>query len=177
MDIYSMIYDVLKESFPAVQEFDRMSFLEEYPYCYGQTQTKLGMWFIKTNRYGQAVLIATEALRSYLVPIYLLQKDQKISREKYANDVIRAKVDNMAQELTDWNLLDSRSRQMLRRFPMIRNLRNVFAHNIPDKESYETDVVDPKKEIEAYYDALNEFGVELEEKWGEIEKRYSRSKK
>ncbi len=168
LDIYNMISDTLKESFPNIQEFDKMNSLDEYPYCYGQIQTKLGMWFMMTNRYGQAVLIATEAVRSFLVPIYLIRENKKITRETCAREENRKEGEKMIDELLNSNLLSSESKQMLGQLIKMKKMRNVFAHNIPEKESYENEYIEPQKFIKNFYEALYEFGMELQEKWSDI---------
>ena len=174
-DIYVMMDQVLSERFPSVEQFGRMNRLKEDPAVYGIIQTKLGKWFLETNRYGQAMLIATEALRSYVVGLSLAKNNKELSREKYENEEERANSELLYRQLKGSRNLSDSSRKLFTNIHPMKKMRNIYAHNLSesgqggDKTEDRRDAANSvKKMIEEFYNGLELFGEELQDHWKEI---------
>ena len=176
-DIYTMINEVLKENFPSVEMFNNLEHIADKPTCYGALQTKLGKWFLKTNRYGQAVLVAIEALRSYLVPIYLLKNKMEITYEACIEEKNRSGLEKVLQSVLDKELIDNDYRYLYSNLPRMKNLRNICAHNLSEGAA-STWTVDDSREsivelIHEYYDKLEKLEEEINSKWNGIKEEYT----
>ena len=165
----------MSERFPSVEQFGRMNRLKEDPAVYGIIQTKLGKWFLETNRYGQAMLIATEALRSYVVGLSLAKNNKELSREKYENEEERSNSELLYRQLKGSRNLSDSSKKLFTNIHPMKKMRNIYAHNLSesgqggDKTEDRRDAANSvKKMIEEFYNGLELFGEELQDHWKEI---------
>ena len=172
LDIYTMINDVLNENFPSIDEFETMNELHNNPAIYGQIQTKLGKWFLKTNRYGQAVLVATEAVRSYMVPIYLIKENKEVTRSACEKETNRDGAEKLLGSFFESNIVKGSLGIISTQINVLKRIRNVYAHNLSDRREYQTENNEIQKKIENYYDKLEDLGKEIEKKWELIREHY-----
>lgn len=98
-------------------------------------------WYLKQNRYGQAVATALEALRSYLVPFYLKYKNVQVNEKNCENEEYRkAALDILAYTKTYYDKSGKKpdyAAQAVCQLECCRQcakqVRDNFAHNLNEK--------------------------------------------
>lgn len=173
-DLREMILSVIKDKFFDDMSVTNMSDIgsELLNKEQAEMQYRLSKWYYKQNRYGQALATGLEALRSYLVPMYLKWSGED-DIQKNVNDMEkRDKSINRMNDLVS-NYKNSKKTgnsethdetadifsELNYRFLKARPIRNIFAHNLKRK-SIGSDFANQKEHIANYFKALDKF-VEL----------------
>lgn len=105
-----------------------------------EKQYRLSIWYYRQNRYGQAIATALEAVRSYLVPIYLEWKGKIIdesneNNRKAAMDRLTALVKAIQNDRVKlYGDKIEQTKEILCTLEKcqkaVKALRNIFAHNL-----------------------------------------------
>ncbi len=191
-DMRRMIYDVLCRKFLKwdTAEGSPEDMLEGLSMADQRLMTS--NWYLKQNRYGQAVATAYEALKSYLVPIYL--KEVLGKEEVGENDCME---EGFLSEAI-WQLDKAAARYCGKRTEELseterlfvhlqenkdkaRRIRNRFAHNLTEGERGRTRRMKPEdekecirgliKDIEALRDKIEQNDPEVAEVYALRRKR------
>ncbi|MBQ9887294.1 MAG: TIGR02221 family CRISPR-associated protein [Lachnospiraceae bacterium] len=130
-DLEAMLKRVLSENLlDCVDEANIKIFNNMTPKNMAEMQYLLGNWYIRQNRYGQAIATALEALRSYLVVMYLEYKGLECTMENCCDENNRkASLDRL--KLIDVNSTDENSRLLLEIEYLrerVKKIRDMFAH-------------------------------------------------
>lgn len=137
-----------------------------------EIQYQLSRWYYRQNRYGQAIATALEALRSYLVPIYL-ERTKKVdeSNESHRKAAMN-RLTKLVSAIRNNKVMlcgDSYKIEQIKEVlctleecqKKVKVLRNIFAHNLEGKYVAEdhSDAIsgDSKKIIKEYFEIFDQF--------------------
>ncbi len=168
-DLYSMLRDSLNRSFPGKEEFNDLNDIQRKMWAYGNIQRKIGLAFLNQGRYGQALVIGTEALSSYVIPYYLMYKEKrkKITFLDCRSRVVQEKVKNSiymigkSKQSLPYKDLFGEELVLLKK---LKEQRNMFAHFLLKNDStnagseYSLKQVNKTKElIDSFYNKMWEI--------------------
>ncbi len=137
-----------------------------------EKQYRLSQWYYRQNRYGQAIATALEALRSYLVSIYLEWKGNEDESNENNRKAAMDRLTNLVHAIQTGRVTLDRDSDKIEQIKKIlctleecqkevRELRNVFAHNLEGRHMAEDrmDTVGKynQKRIHDFFEILNKF--------------------
>lgn len=190
-DLQEMLLNVIQLKFfdipvPFSKKYVREHLLQnlrEMPLA--EMQYRLSRWYYKQNRYGQAIATALEALRSYLVPIYLEWKGKEDESNENNRKAAMYRLTSLVNAIRNDRVILYENQDKIEQIKevlckleeyqkKVKKLRNIFAHNLKGqyvtkdnlKEQYVTkDNMKPiseynKKMIQDFFEIFNKF-VEL----------------
>ncbi len=147
--------------------------LKEMPLA--EMQYRLSRWYYKQNRYGQAIATALEALRSYLVPIYLEWKGKEDESNENNRKAAMYRLTSLVNAIRNDRVILYENQDKIEQIKEIlckleeyqkkvKKLRNIFAHNLKGqyvtKDNMKTISEYNKKMIQDFFEIFNKF-VEL----------------
>lgn len=178
VDLQEMVFNVIRYKFFAGEEvsndvdISKRLLIKLQGMTRAEKQYRLSKWYYNQNRYGQALATGLEALRSYLVPMYLEWKGEDITKKNENNENNRKAAVNRLGNLVKMirenkvilaggqdivevicNLEDSRK--------TVQSIRNTFAHNLGGNRD-ETDNItaadsNPKELIDSFFETFHQF--------------------
>lgn len=152
-------------------------------------QYRLSKWYYNQNRYGEAVATALEALRSYLVPLYLewagKDKDERSLRSEQNRRASIERLKNLAAMIREGKIIlpgsQKKAAGILCRLEDARktaqSIRNIFAHNLGGQEDETDKTVNPKEakeQIRIFFDIFDEFVELMQTDGAVVEEVYQR---
>lgn len=183
-DLKTMLHTVLIDKFfkengieiETIEDLKKMEIAEK--------QYIIAKWYLQQNRYGQAVATALEALRSYLVPMYLKFKNMENTKENCMNE------DNRKKALSRLRLIEVSGKETEEekeitevlyavekcRIPA-KKVRDKFAHNLEELSGDGKNIINEqssKEIIEKFFSALDDLRKELRIHKEQIYKVYTK---
>lgn len=135
-DLEEMLFRVLSEEL--LDNEGSLLLSKTTPENIAEIQYLLCRWYMNQNRYGQAIATALEALRSYLVIMYLKYKGIENTLDNCSNENNRkASLDRL--KLIDKNLKDEDTKLLLQleeTREKVKQIRDMFAHNLSASNTY-----------------------------------------
>ncbi|MDE7431547.1 MAG: hypothetical protein K2N34_06515 [Lachnospiraceae bacterium] len=178
VDLQEMVLNVLQYKFFAREEVsDTMDIGERLlkelqNMTRAEKQYRLSKWYYNQNRYGQALATGLEALRSYLVPMYLEWKGENITRQNENSENNRRaaveRLKNLVAMIRENKVLLTGDQDTIKIIcsledcrKTVQSIRNIFAHNLGG-DSDEIDIVtatdnDPKESIRMFFEVFRQF--------------------
>jgi CRISPR-associated Csx2 family protein len=185
-DLKNMLGAVIKEKFfkendikfETIEDFKNLSMAEK--------QYILSRWYLEQNRYGQAVVTALEALRSYLMPMYLRWKEMDDTEENQKKENNRkAAVDRLRiirKKVKKENEKENEIEQMFCELEIYRieakKIRDEFAHNLEErarKSISRVQKVSSKEIVKTFISLLGQLRKQLKERGEAVYEIYTRS--
>ncbi|MCD7826422.1 MAG: TIGR02221 family CRISPR-associated protein [Clostridiaceae bacterium] len=181
-DLYQTLNRVLSENFISGTSLEELCNIEAHPENLGELQLCICKWYQSQNRYGQAVLTALEALRSFLTPLYLMNQKAGMDLKACRNEGNRGEAEELfhknvkarrkkSEEGGNTGNLYVPSHPELNRllseldalFQPVKKIRNRFAHNLEGnlrKIEFSATATEKVQEGEADEHAVLETGAE-----------------
>lgn len=181
VDLQEMVFNVIRYKFFANEEVqydtDNSERLlkELQSMTHAEKQYRLSEWYYNQNRYGQALATGLEALRSYLVPMYLEWKGKDINRQNENDENYRkAAVDrlrNLVAMIRENKVILTEEQDIVKVICSLEDcrktvqlIRNTFAHNLggngDESNNIATTDRNPKESIRMFFEVFRQF-VEL----------------
>lgn len=166
-DLRKMILSVLQKKF--LEGIDMETFAKMF---LGKKQYQLAKWYHSQNRYGQAMMTAVEAVRSYLVKIYVEAGMMSTGSKSIKNEDNRKSAFESYRNLANQcKTSDSEIKKKIYKFEMARRnaapVRDMAAHNLGSdivetrtKEGIKWE--DIKENVDVFFEQLSGFIEMLE---------------
>ena len=176
------IYHMIDESFH--QQFRRIGFNENMIYMDSENNPQymadiqyfISCWYYEQKRYGIALATALEAVRSSFVPFYLQASGGEVTRENCQNEENRK---NAEQRLGNPGPCSTDVRKQLQEFEVkrkkIKELRNVFAHNLSKKNGINISDEELAEDIAQFFCAFEDIRKLIRKQPDEVEKIYQKT--
>ncbi len=191
-DLSRMIRTVLSRKFLKWEETEGAMADRLEGLSLGERRLMTSNWYLNQNRYGQAVATACEALKSYLVPVYLkevLGRDEAEEKECLNENYLRASVQRLGgiavrcRKKRQTEGLSGTEEFFLRLEENRRKavqIRNRFAHNLREGEIGGTMKLEPEEEkicIRRLIEGIEELRDRLSRDYGKVAAVYAREEK
>lgn len=191
-DLNEMLGSVLSNEFISEEGLSVLKDIQTHPENLGELQLRICKWYQHQNRYGLAIATALEALRSFLVPIYLksrknmsvnLESCKNENNRKAAESALNNLYNNVRKGAISENSIqaDLRSRiELLCKIEKSRRnvkpIRNRFAHNLSGNKKEQKysleEFKQDKGKIDAFIGCLDDLSRELRGSCDLISKAY-----
>jgi hypothetical protein len=181
-DLKNMLGDVIKEKFFKENgiQFEKIEDFKNLPAA--EKQYIVSRWYLQQNRYGQAIVTALEALRSYLVPLYLRWKKIELTMENQKNKNNRLASVERLRIMKDKLKRENEIERIFYDLEIYRSeakkIRDEFAHNLEEgrkKSKSRIQEVSSKDVVETFLSLLGQLREQLKQKEETVYEIYSRS--
>lgn len=184
-DLNHMINAVLRQKFLNLESDERKASEVLAKMSMADRRLMTAKWYLNQNRYGQAAATAYEALKSYLVPVYLKKAKETVCEEDYlVEDYLTATLKRLRYVyayLKDRRTKLSRMEEFFRDLEWTRKkaviVRNRFAHNLTEKGSKWPRTMTPEEEkqyVSHLIELIEQLKREITKRPAEVDRVYMR---